>query len=67
MSLNIIRISIKFTTIFNQAWLFSAVKEKDSDDKNEYTNLIGNFANCVANIQCAAFDASSNPLQSIIK
>lgn len=36
-------------------------------NKNEYTNLIGNFANCVANIQCAAFDASSNPLQSIIK
>lgn len=26
--------------IFNQAWVFSAVKEKDSEDKNQYTNLI---------------------------
>lgn len=28
------------TTIFNQAWMFSAVKEKDSKDKDEYTNNV---------------------------
>lgn len=28
------------TTIFNQAWMFSAVKEKDSEDKNEYTTKV---------------------------
>lgn len=28
------------TSIFNQAWMFSAVKEKDSQDKNEYTTKV---------------------------
>lgn len=28
------------TTIFNQAWMFSAVKEKDSEDKDEYTTKV---------------------------
>ena len=44
-------ILITLTTIFNQAWMFSAVKEKDSNDKNEYTNLIFNFlSTCVITI-----------------
>ena len=29
-----------FTTIFNQAWVFSAIDEKDSTDKKEFTNKI---------------------------
>lgn len=33
-------IVITLTTIFNQAWMFSAVKEKESKDKNEYTNSV---------------------------
>ena len=33
-------IIIIFTTIFNQAWMFSAVKQKDSDNKDEYTQKI---------------------------
>ena len=33
-------IIITLTSIFNQAWMFSAVKEKDSDDKESYTNSI---------------------------
>lgn len=28
------------TNIFNQAWMFSAVKEKESKDKNQYTSSI---------------------------
>lgn len=28
------------TTIFSNAWTFSAVKEKDSEDKSEYTNKV---------------------------
>lgn len=36
-------------------------------NKTEYTNLIGNFANCVANMQCSAFENSGKPLESIIK
>lgn len=28
------------TSIFNQAWMFSAVREKDSQDKNEYTTKV---------------------------
>lgn len=27
-------------TIFNQAWLFTAVKEKNSEDNEQYTNLV---------------------------
>lgn len=30
------------TNIFNQAWMFSAVKEKESKDKNQYTTSIFN-------------------------
>lgn len=33
-------IVITLTSIFNQAWMFSAVKEKDSADKETYTNSI---------------------------
>ena len=40
VSYKIPTILITFTSIFNQAWMFSAVKEKDSKDKNEYTNVI---------------------------
>ena len=41
-------ILITLTTIFNQAWMFSAVKEKDSTDKNLYTNKIFNgLSTCV--------------------
>lgn len=36
-------------------------------NKTEYTNLIGNFANCIANMQCSAFENSGKPLESIIK
>lgn len=31
------------SSIFTQAWLFSAIKEKDSEDKETYTNKIFNF------------------------
>lgn len=31
---------ITFTTIFNQAWLYSAVSEKESEDKDIYTNEV---------------------------
>ena len=40
VSYKIPSIVITLTTIFNQAWMFSAVKEKDSIDKNQYTNSI---------------------------
>lgn len=40
VSYKIPTILITLTTIFNQAWMFSAVKEKDSIDKNEYTNNV---------------------------
>ncbi len=40
VSYKIPTILITFTTIFNQAWMFSAVKEKDSADKETYTNSI---------------------------
>ena len=33
-------IIITLTSIFNQAWMFSAVKEKDSGDKEMYSNSI---------------------------
>ena len=33
-------IIITLTSIFNQAWMFSAVKEKDSADKETYSNSI---------------------------
>lgn len=31
------------TSVFNQAWTYSAIKEKDSVDKNEYTNEVYKF------------------------
>lgn len=31
------------SSIFTQAWLFSAIKEKDSEDIGEYTNTLFNF------------------------
>lgn len=42
VSYKIPTILITLTTIFNQAWMFSAVKEKDSKDKVAYTNNIFN-------------------------
>lgn len=42
ISYKIPTIMITITTIFNQAWMFSAVREKDSKDKNKYTNDIFN-------------------------
>jgi len=43
VSYKIPTILITLTTIFNQAWMFSAVKEKDSIDKNQYTNNVFHF------------------------
>lgn len=40
ISYKIPTIVITITTIFNQAWMFSAVKEKESKDKSEYTNSV---------------------------
>lgn len=40
VSYKIPTIVITVTSIFNQAWMFSAVKEKESKDKTEYTNKI---------------------------
>lgn len=40
VSYKIPAILMTITTIFNQAWMFSAVKEKDSKDKNEYTTSV---------------------------
>lgn len=31
------------SSIFTQAWLFSAIKEKDSEDNNSYTNSVFSF------------------------
>ena len=31
------------SSIFTQAWLFSAIKEKDAEDNNVYTNKVFNF------------------------
>jgi len=31
------------TSVFTQAWIFSAVKEKNSEDKNEYTSKVFNL------------------------
>ena len=42
VSYKIPTILITLTTIFNQAWMFSAVKEKESTDKEAYTNTIFN-------------------------
>lgn len=42
ISYKIPTILVSFTSIFNQAWMFSAVKEKDSKDKSEYTNSVFN-------------------------
>lgn len=40
VSYKIPTIVITVTSIFNQAWMFSAVKEKESKDKTEYNNKI---------------------------
>ena len=40
VSYKIPTIIMTLTTIFNQAWMFSAVKEKESLEKNVYTNEI---------------------------
>lgn len=40
VSYKIPTIVVTITSIFNQAWMFSAVKEKESHDKTEYTNSI---------------------------
>ena len=51
VSYKIPTILITMTTIFNQAWMFSAVKEKDSLDKNEYTsNVFNSLTICVTTI-----------------
>lgn len=42
ISYKIPTILVAITTIFNQAWMISAIKEKDSIDKCEYTNSIFN-------------------------
>ena len=53
VSYKIPTILITLTTIFNQAWMFSAVKEKDSDDKDAYTNSIFNsLAVSVISVTC---------------
>ena len=36
------RVMTTITTIFNQAWSYSAIKEEESDDKEEYSNNIFN-------------------------
>lgn len=43
VSYKIPSIIITLTTIFNQAWMFSAIKGKDDSDKEEYTNNIYTF------------------------
>lgn len=47
VSYKIPTILMTVTLVFNQAWMFSAVKEKDSVDKNEYTNKV---LNCLSSI-----------------
>lgn len=42
ISYKIPTILVSLTTIFNQAWMISAIKEKDSKDKEEYTNSVFN-------------------------
>lgn len=36
-------ILVTIASIFNQAWMFSAIKEKDSNDKKKYTNTIFSY------------------------
>lgn len=53
VSYKIPTILITITTIFNQAWMYSAVKEKDSMDKSAYTNKVYNsLSTCVVSIAC---------------
>lgn len=53
VSYKIPTIIITLTTIFNQAWMFSAVKEKDSSDKNEFTTDVFNALSvCAVTVAC---------------
>lgn len=51
--------------IFTQAWLFSAISEKDSDDKEKYTNQIYKYLFIVCIICCLGLFMIIKPFMKI--
>lgn len=51
VSYKIPSILITISNIFNQAWMYSAVREKDSEDKSEYTtNVFNALSVCIITV-----------------
>ncbi len=65
ISYKIPTILITLTTIFNQAWMLSAIKEKDSTDKSEYTNSVYHFLSTFIIITAAFLLVILKPLLSV--
>ncbi len=65
VSYKIPTILMTLTSIFNQAWMISAVKEKDSVDKDEYTNRIFDYLSTIIIITASFLIVILKPLMKI--
>ena len=65
VSYKIPTILMTVTSVFNQAWMFSAVKEKDSVDKNEYTNKVLKYLSIIIIITASILIVILKPLMKI--
>lgn len=65
VSYKIPTILMTLTSIFNQAWMYSAVKEKDSDDKDEYTNNVLKNLSIIIITTAAFLTIILKPLMSV--
>lgn len=65
VSYKIPTILMTVTSIFNQAWMFSAVKEKDSADKDEYTNKVLKYLSSIIIITASFLIIILKPLMKI--
>ncbi len=52
-------------SIFNQAWVFSAVKQKDSEDNESYTNTVFNTLSSIIFVTATILLAFIKPIMSI--
>lgn len=52
-------------SVFTQAWLFSAISEKDSEDKEQYTNQIYKYLFIVCSICCIGLFMITKPFMKI--
>ncbi len=53
-------------SIFNQAWVFSAVKQKDLEDNESYTNTVFNTLSSIIFVTATILLAFIKPIMSII-